>query len=107
MVMITPYFIKTKGYDVIGVNVFLRKFAKICYDLKAPNAIGTMTTRFALYAVQISEERNHLGEVFVDDAFVQRSHKSGKKWKITFYSHSKPKDKNSKDKVGVETKTFD
>ena len=32
MVMITPYFIhdiKTKGYEVIGVNVFLRKFAKI------------------------------------------------------------------------------
>ena len=51
MVMITPYFIKTKGYDVIGVNVLLRKFAKIFYDLKAPNAIGTMTTRFALYAI--------------------------------------------------------
>ena len=29
MIMITPYFIKTKGYDVIGVNMFLRKYAKI------------------------------------------------------------------------------
>ena len=51
MVMITPYFIKTKGYDVISVNMFLRKYTKICYDYKSPNAIGTMTTRFALYAI--------------------------------------------------------
>lgn len=64
MVMITPYFIKTKGYDVISVNMFLRKYTKICYDQKSPNAIGTMTTRFALYAIQIPEERNYMGEVF-------------------------------------------
>ena len=54
MVMGTAYFIhdmKTKGYDVVGTNVFLRKFAKICYDLKAPNAVGKMTARFALCAI--------------------------------------------------------
>ena len=100
MVMITPYFIhdiKTKGYNVIGVDVFLRKFAKICYDLKAPNAIGTMTTRVALNAIQIPEERR------VCVAVTQKRQEMENH--VSFSQQTK--DKNSKDEVGVEIKTFD
>ena len=93
MVMITPYFIKTKGYDVIGVNMFLRKYAKI-FMTRKPRMLLVRWLQDLRYMQFRSPRREITWErSFVDDAFVSRSHKSGKKWKITLYSHSKPKTK--------------